>query len=87
VWLLPGFVFGAASSRKRVSKLRWRVLFTLEVTVLLILLMSCAGVSSGSGGGGSPPANPVTYKVTVTGTSAGTPPDPGQSTVVTLVVD
>jgi hypothetical protein len=63
--------------------------YTGAMIVLLLLLwgMSC-GVSSGGGGGGStPPGNPVTYHVTVTGTSPGTPPNGGQSTVVVLVVD
>jgi hypothetical protein len=56
-----------------------------------LLLLSCGGVSSGgngnSGSGGSSPTSPTLYQVTVTGTSAGTPPDAGQSTVVSLVVN
>jgi len=86
-WLLPGLVFGSGSARKR--RINRRILLsTTKVLGLLLLisLVSCSGVSSG-GGGGQPPNNPVSYHVTVTGTSPGTPPDAGQSVVVTLVVD
>jgi hypothetical protein len=47
--------------------------------------LSCSGVSNGGGGGGG--GTPQTYQVTVTGTSPGTPPDAGQSVIVTLVVN
>jgi hypothetical protein len=56
------------------------------VGLALLLLVSCAGVSNGGDGGGQPPL-PVTYHITVTGVSSGTPPDAGQSTTVILVVD
>jgi hypothetical protein len=65
-------------------KLR-RALITAVLLSFLVVLLSCAGVSSG--GNSVPPVNPVTYQVTVTGTSQGTSPDAGQSVVVTLVVD
>jgi len=48
-------------------------------------LLSCGGVSSATNT--TPPHKPVVYQITVTGTSAGTTPDAGQSAVVTLVVD
>jgi len=57
----------------------------IVVLVLLGVCLSCAGASNGGGTGTGTP--PVTYEVTVTGTSPGTTPDPGQSAVVTLVVD
>lgn len=89
IWLvLPGLVTIFGTSRKSAWRLRWRVLFVLTVFVLLVTLVSCAGVSSGSGGGGGGGgSNPTTYKITVTGTSPGTAADSGQSTTVTLVVD
>ena len=85
--LLPALVIGGAVSQKRDTKCR--LLKILLAVPLLVILASCGGVSSGSGGGGGGggSGNPVTYQVTVTGTSPGTPSDPGQSTVVTLVVD
>lgn len=49
-------------------------------------LVSCAGVSQGGDGGGQPPP-PVTYHITITGTSPGTPPAAGRSTTVALVVN
>ena len=69
---------------------RWKVLFaSIAVLMLLTLsLLGCGGVSNG--GNGTPPPSggqPVTYHVTVTGTSAGTTPDAGQSVQVLLVVN
>jgi hypothetical protein len=54
--------------------------------ITTFLLVSCAGVSRGGTGSGTPPP-PATYQITVTGTSPGTPPDAGQSTTVTLIVN
>lgn len=86
IWLfLPAIVLvpGMLHSRRR----RLRVGITSVVVVLMMILFaSCSGVSSGGGGGGQT-QTPVTYQVTVTGTSAGTPADSGQSVMVTLVVD
>jgi len=82
--LLPALVMGGAASQKRA---KCRLLIIFFAIPLLVILASCGGVSSGSGDGGGGSGNPVTYQVTVTGTSPGTPSDPGQSTVVTLVVD
>lgn len=86
IWLLlPALVLGTASRRNAASFLRPLSLFITAVS--LLVLLACAGVSAGGGGGGGGSQNPVSYKITVTGTSSGTAPDPGQSTVVTLVVD
>jgi hypothetical protein len=63
---------------------RWIVIATM---LLLMALPSCSGVSSGTTGGGHPGTPPGTYKITVTGTSSAAPPDAGQSTQVTLVVN
>ena len=83
-WLLPALVIGGAVSQR--PKAKRRLLMTFLALSLLAFLSSCGGVSSGAGGGGGS-GNSVTYQVTVTGTSPGTAPDPGQSAVVTLVVD
>lgn len=84
--LISAIVIGGAVSRRRVTNTRWG--FAFLALCLLALLPSCGGVSSGgSGGSGGGSGNPVNYQVTVTGTSPGTAPGPGQSTVVTLVVD
>jgi len=83
--LLPGMLVGIVASRRRNRRLRVGVTGAL-IVLATILLASCSGVSS-SGGGGNPPQNPITYQVTVTGTSPGTPADSGQSVVVALVVD
>ena len=87
MWLsFPGSVIGSGSARKRRRNRRAPLLITVMLELLFLMsLVSCSGVSSG--GGGSPPQNPVTYHVTVTGTSPGTPADAGQSVVVTLIVD
>lgn len=52
-----------------------------------LTLLACSGVSSGGGGTTPPPSNPVTYRITVTASSPGTPPAPGHSVVVSLIVD
>jgi hypothetical protein len=85
LWLLlPVMVVGSGASRSRWQASR---IFSLVAMSLLMLgLLSCAGASSG-GGGGNPPPNSVTYHVTVTGSSPGTPVDAGQSVVVNLVVN
>src|SRR5450631_946502 len=88
LWLLlPGMVLGCGrlntcdAKRKRVS--------VLSITLLgfvMVGLSSCGGVSTG---GTTPPGGnqPVIYNITVTGTSAGTAPDAGQSVQVILVVN
>ena len=53
--------------------------------LLMLTLLSCSGTSIG-GRQGQPGTPPGTYKIIVTGTSAGAPADAGQSTQVTLVV-
>ena len=88
IWLLvPGMLIapGALTGSSTKRKLRLRIMGAV-VVLLVIPLMSCSGVSNG-GGGGTGTGNPITYQVTVTGTSPGTAPDAGQSVVVTLVVD
>ena len=91
VWLLPGIAIvwgtGCSTKNRRVAGL---AMFSLLV-VFLLILTSCGGASSGGsgggGGGGHPGTPPGSYKITVTGSSAGTPTDAGQSTQVTLVVN
>jgi hypothetical protein len=79
--LLPAVVLGML----RISpQQRRRTLLLLLVLPALMFWLSCSGVSNGGGGGGG---TPQTYQVTVTGTSPGTPPDAGQSVIVTLVVN
>ena len=86
--ILPALVLGWPIKSQQMRKRRiCRVVLPWLALVLVLLLPSCSGVSNGGGGGGAPPTNPVTYQVTVTGTSAGTIANAGQSTVVTLVVD
>ena len=87
LWLmLPGIVIGAGTSGTRSAKRKLALVIMVAALMLIMLsLVSCAGVSNS--GGTTLPPNPVTYRVTVTGTSPGTPPDAGQSVVVTLVVD
>jgi hypothetical protein len=87
MWIpLAAIVIGAGVSGNR-TPTRIRQLSGCVVFCLTMLaFVSCAGVSNGGGGGGQPPP-PVSYHITVTGTSSGTPPDAGQSTTVTLVVN
>jgi hypothetical protein len=88
VWLLlPGIVLVSNGlSRNRRNR---NMLAMGFITLLLLTVVSCAGVSSGGGGGGGGHQGtpPGTYKITVTGSSSGAPPDAGQSTQVTLVVN
>jgi hypothetical protein len=87
--MLPGIVVGCGAAGARCRKVKLLRFGSITVLVLLTLSMfGCGGVSSG-GGGTPPPAGsqPVTYHVTVTGTSAGTTPDVGQSVEVLLVVN
>lgn len=66
---------------------RMRAVMLLLAQLLLTMpLFSCAGASTG-GNGTTPPTNPATYHVTVTGSSPGTPANAGHSVVVILVVD
>lgn len=85
--LLPGIVVGWNAVGTPASRRRLRLFGVTTLFVLLLSLLSCGGVSNG--GSTAPPAGkqPVTYQITVTGTSSGTAADAGQSAVVTLVVD
>ncbi len=87
LWLiLPAMVITSGAARARAAKRRLILAATIGVLALMMFsALSCSGVSNT--GNTQPPPNPVTYHVTVTGTSPGTAPDAGQSVVVTLVVD
>ena len=87
LWVLfPGLVIGCGMGR---GKRKIAATGSVAILVLsMLILISCSGVSNGGGGGGGHPGTPSgTYKITVTGTSSGTPSDAGQSTQVTLVVN
>jgi hypothetical protein len=84
---VPGIILVPGVFRKRPSKRGLKLTMSGALLVLgMIFLLSCAGVSN-SGGGGGQTETPVTYQVTITGNSPGTPTDSGQSAIVTLVVD
>jgi hypothetical protein len=89
IWMpAVALVLGMSVAERRKSKRVRRISSGFAVCLGMIALISCAGVSSGgSGGGGGQQTSPVTCHITVTGSSPGTPTDPGQSTTVTLVVN
>jgi hypothetical protein len=81
--LLPGILISWGGTRNLKRRLQsWASITTLAL--LAVALVSCGGVSTGGGTTGN---QPVIYQITVTGTSAGTAPDAGQSALVVLVVD
>lgn len=85
LWLIfPVIVIAGGASRKKSA---YRLLGVAAIIVALVFpLFSCSGISKGSvsdTGAGSP----VSYQITITGTSPGISSDAGQSTIVTLVVD
>jgi hypothetical protein len=88
LWLLwPGIVIGWSAVGTRPGKRKAQVSGVTMLLLLALSMLSCGGVSNG---GGTPPPTgnkPTIYQITVTGTSPGTTPDAGQSTVVTLIVD
>jgi hypothetical protein len=88
LWLFsPGIVIAWGAAGRKTGRPMHRVFGSTAMLLLAALLISCGGVSSG---GGTPPPKgnqPVTYLITVTGTSPGTASDAGQSVQVTLVVD
>ncbi len=86
--LLPVFGIVLVSWPGTLKRRKNRFLLVMIVLVLP-LLSSCSGLSSpgGTGGTTSPPNPPVTYQITVTGSSAGTPASSGHSVVVSLVVN
>lgn len=89
LWMfVPGLIIVCSTQNPRARK-RNRLLIVNALLILFLLCtLSCGGVSTAStGGGGGSGSNPVTYQITVTGTSAGTAADAGQSTMVVLVVD
>ena len=83
--LLPGIVIVWSRIGPSSVKRGRHVLGFLMLLSLTFCLLSCGGVSNGGGSGTG--IQPRTYQITVTGASAGTPADPGQSAVVTLVVN
>lgn len=86
VWVpLAAIVLGVSVSGNRTRKEARHLSVCVVLCMMMMAFVSCAGVSGGGGGGQPPP--PATYHITVTGTSTGTPPDAGQSTTVTLVVN
>ncbi len=84
-FFLPAIVIMSPEARRRIGVRTFMTI--LGLFLLLGALPSCGGISAGGGGTGITPGNPVTYHVRVTGTASGTPPDAGQSTTVTLVVN
>jgi hypothetical protein len=85
--LLPGIVIGWTAVGARSPKCKAKLSGLTMLLLLTLSLLSCGGVSSGANTTPPPGNKPVVYQVTVTGTSAGTSPDAGQSAIVTLVVD
>ena len=91
MWLLLlGLIFLAggapAHCGKNSGKNKLRFLHFPAIFLLILSTLSCGGVSNGANSltSGNQAA---TYQITVTGTSAGTTADAGQSAVVTLVID
>ena len=81
--LLPAVVIGWGAVNRGSEELKPRVLGSIATLLLLMLsLLSCGGVSSGGGGTGSSGNTPITYVVTLTGTSGSL----SHSTTVSLVV-
>jgi hypothetical protein len=87
LWLvLPGTVIAMSSAGRRSGRRRLGILGSIATLLFSGILLSCGGVSTG-GSGITTGNQPVTYQITVTGTSVGTAVDAGQSVHVTLVVD
>ncbi len=91
-WLvMPGLIVAATAARRTKKRMRTPLVSAVLLFPLVMSTLSCGGVSSssksGNGGTGTSPVTPAIYQVTVSGTSPGTAPDAGQSTVVTLVVN
>lgn len=82
------WVFGSPC-RLRNGRNTLRVLLAIVLALpLLLILVSCSGVSAqGDGGTTLPPSNPVTYRVTVSGSSPGLPDSASHSIIVELIVD
>jgi len=87
MWIpLAAIVMGASVSGNRTPTKIRQLSRCLVFCLTMMAFVSCGGVSNGGGGGGQPPPT-VSYHITVTGTSSGTPSDAGQSATVTLVVN
>ncbi len=82
-FFLPGIVVRWSALRRIPRKLRPHAFASIATLLLLSWsLLSCGGVSTG-GSGGTTGSTPVTYVVTVTGTSGAL----SHSTAVSLVVE
>ncbi len=81
--LLPGIVIGWSAVHRASGRLKPRA-FGLTTMLLLLMwsLLSCGGVSTGGNGSGSSGNTPITYVITVTGTSGSL----SHSTAVSLVM-
>jgi hypothetical protein len=87
MWLpVAAIVIGVSASGIQTATKMRQLSGCVVFGLMIMVFVSCAGVSNGGGGGGQPPP-PATYHITVTGTSPGTPSDAAQSTTVTLVVN
>ena len=87
LWLfLPGTVIVLGSVGRGARRRTFRILSSIIMLLCSGILLSCGGVSTG-GSGITTGNQPVTYQITITGTSPGTAVDAGQSVQVTLVVD
>ena len=82
--MLPGILIVSPFGKRRDGR-KISIMLLLLALFLAGALLSCAGVSSG--GGTTPPINPATYRITVTGSSPGTPASAGHSVVVRLVIN
>ncbi|HEX8813496.1 MAG TPA: hypothetical protein VF742_16030, partial [Terracidiphilus sp.] len=83
LWLLlPGIVVSCSAAFRAPRRRQRRVVALIALLLLILSLLSCGGVSSGGNGTGSSGNTPITYVVTVTGTSGSLT----HSTAVTLVV-
>jgi hypothetical protein len=83
------FWFFGSPRRQPGARGKLRLLLAAALAVpLLLILISCSGVSAQGGGVTTlPPSNPATYHVTVIASSPGVPDSASHSTVVQLIVD
>ena len=80
--------FGSPRRQRRASGQLGLLLAATLALPLLLILVSCSGVSAQGGGATTlPPSNPATYHVTVTASSPGVPDSASHSTTVELIVD
>jgi hypothetical protein len=84
---LPGIVIAWCAAGGRSGRRSLRVFGSMATLLCAGILVACGGASTGGGSGISKGNQPVTYQITITGSSPGTASDAGQSVQVTLVVD